>query len=170
MHRRGFLAQAATTTLLGCAGTLLATPSVAKTLDRRVDRLLVHKAGRTLFLVNAQGTFLRRYPVFLGRQPIGHKRREGDNRTPEGLYHITHEVPDSAYHISFNISYPNRTDRAHARRRGVAPGGNICLHGTGQGSAAVQGDWTAGCVAVTDPLIEEIARYVRPGMPILIQA
>lgn len=79
-------------------------------------------------------------------------------------------MPNSAYHLSFNISYPNRSDIARARRLGVSPGGNICLHGTGQGSRPVRGDWTAGCVAVTDPLMDEIARYVRPGMPIHIRA
>lgn len=71
MNRRGFLLQGVGATLAGCTGLTLATPALAKTSDRRVDRLMVHKAGRTLFLVNPDGAFLKRYPIFLGRQPVG---------------------------------------------------------------------------------------------------
>lgn len=145
----------------------LASPALAKTTDRRPHSLLVHKAGRSLFLVNRQGQFLKQYSIALGSNPIGHKRREGDGRTPEGAYKLAYEVPNSDFHLSFNISYPNKTDRVNARRRGVSPGGDICLHGTGGRPA--RGDWTAGCVALSDRDMEDIHRFLRPGMPISLQ-
>ena len=64
-------------------------------------------------------------------------------------------------------------DRARARRAGLAPGGDIMIHGLPDRFASVgalhrQQDWTLGCVAVTDAEIEEIFSAVPDGTPILI--
>ena len=162
MDRRRFIAG---TGLAAC--TLLASPALAGQ-SRRAAGLLVEKSGRSLFLVNASGEPLKRYPILLGSNPIGHKRRQGDGRTPEGAYTLAYEVPQSRFHLSYSISYPNRFDRQRAHRRGVSPGGDICVHGTG--GPTPQRDWTAGCIALSDTNMDDLYRFLRPGMPITIRA
>jgi murein L,D-transpeptidase YafK len=110
---------------------------------------------------------LRVYRVALGRDPIGHKQQEGDGRTPEGRYHIDRRNPRSRYHLSLRISYPNEQDAAGALDRGVAPGGDIMIHGLKDGELR-DDDWTQGCIAVTDAEMDEIWNLVPEGTPIVI--
>lgn len=88
------------------------------------------------------------YPLLgLGRG-LGPKLLEGDRRTPEGFYRITYLNPNSRFHLSLQLDYPNRLDRARGARDGrKALGGDIVIHG---GSASI------GCLAVGDPAIEEL--------------
>jgi len=135
------------------------------------DRILILKEQRLMRLEKA-GQTIRDYRIALGRQPVGHKQREGDGRTPEGMYHIAHHKPDSAFHRALAISYPSAQDRAQARLRGDNPGGQIMIHGLrdgrmGQLHRAV--DWTEGCIAVTNEEIEEIYALVPDGTPVEIR-
>ena len=130
-----------------------------------VTQLLVKKAERKLYLLHGKQA-LKVYDIALGQDPVGHKEVEGDSRTPEGLYHIDRRNPRSAFHLSLGISYPNATDSARASSKGQMPGGDIFIHG--QAGKARAGDWTEGCIAVTDDEIEEIYAMVRTGTPILI--
>lgn len=131
-----------------------------------VTALEVHKGERKLYLLSGN-TVLKTYTIHLGGSPIGPKRFEGDGKTPEGAYLISHRNPKSAYHLSLGISYPNNADRAYAASFGKEPGGDIFIHGQSKvGSTA--GDWTAGCIAVTDREIEEIYAMVNPGTLIRI--
>lgn len=100
----------------------------------QADRILVRKARRELVLLH-QDRVLKSYRVALGRNPVGPKRRQGDRKTPEGLYTITGRNPSSAFPRALRISYPSAPDRARARREGVSPGGDIMIHGlpNGQG-------------------------------------
>ena len=61
----------------------------------------------------------------LGFAPIGDKFYEGDGRTPEGTYFIDRRNPNSKFHLSIGISYPNARDRAEAAALGKPPGGDI---------------------------------------------
>ncbi len=136
------------------------------------DRVVIHKAKREL-LLQYRGRVLRSYKVALGSNPVGPKTRQGDGKTPEGLYSIVGRNPRSAYHRSLRISYPNEADRARARRLRVDPGGDIMIHGLPNGRGFVGRahrfvDWTAGCIAVTDEEIEEIWRLVPDGTPVEI--
>lgn len=136
------------------------------------DRLVVNKSKRELLLYKGQ-TVIRTYHVALGRQPVGPKLREGDKRTPEGIYTISAKYAQSAYHRALRISYPSTADRERARRQGVSPGGDILIHGLPNGRGWLGPvhrwmDWTQGCVAVTDQEIEEIWRLVAVGTPIQI--
>jgi hypothetical protein len=70
------------------------------------DRIVVNKTTRTLTLYRA-GRPLKTYAVTFGRQPSGAKQREGDDRTPEGLYFIDSRNLHSKYHLALHISYPN---------------------------------------------------------------
>lgn len=138
----------------------------------RADLVVVDKSARTLTLFRA-GRELREYRIALGPSSEGHKRQEGDGRTPEGRYVIDWRNAKSAFHRSLHISYPNARDRADARRRGVDPGGAIMIHGLPNGmgwlgAEHVARDWTLGCIAVTSEEIEEIWRVVRDGTPIEI--
>ena len=63
----------------------------------------------------------------------GHKYDEGDGRTPEGTYLIDRRNPNSKFHLSIGISYPNAVDRAQASRSGKSPGGDIFIHGQPNG-------------------------------------
>lgn len=126
----------------------------------------VHKADRKLFLIS-NGTLLKSYDIELGGQPMGKKQFEGDGKTPEGAYSISHRNPNSSYYLSIRISYPNDEDRAFALANTQQPGGDIFIHGRPSGKR-VRGDWTAGCIAVTNKEIEQIYSMVPPGTPINI--
>jgi len=79
--------------------------------------------------------------------------------------------PDSAFHLSLKISYPDVADRADAAELNVDPGGDIFIHGAPNWwvlPGTPPGDWTQGCIAVTDAEIEEIRTLVRNGTPVEI--
>jgi murein L,D-transpeptidase YafK len=153
---------------LGAASALAADvsePPVAASV-------LVEKAARRLTLLDASGTPLRVYTgIALGGSPVGTKRFEGDRRTPEGRYVIDYGNEASAYHLSLHISYPDSRDRARAQAEGRDPGGLIFVHGqpNGYGYTRIPGDWTDGCIALSDQEIEEIWGMVADGTPIDIR-
>jgi murein L,D-transpeptidase YafK len=133
------------------------------------DRVVVHKAERKLLLMH-EGTVERSYPVQLGLNPVGQKEREGDSRTPEGTYRLTHN-PRSDYYLSLKVSYPNEADLERARTHHWDPGGLIMIHG--QPNVLKHAaeyyrthDWTDGCIAVSNADMAEIWRLTRDGMPI----
>lgn len=132
-----------------------------------VTRLRIYKAQRLLVLDGVDG-ILRTYPIGLGFAPEGHKQFEGDGRTPEGSYVIDRRNPESLFHLSIGISYPNETDIALAEAQDRSPGGDIFIHGGPRRSVDPTDvrDWTAGCISVTDRQIEEIYAMVRNGTPI----
>lgn len=141
--------------------------------DARADRVTIEKGARQLTLY-ANGKALKSYHVALGRDPSGAKLKEGDNRTPEGLYSIDGHRVDSGYHRALHVSYPNAQDRDRARAAGVSPGGDIMIHGIRNGFGWLGGfhrglDWTRGCIAVTDAEIDEISRAVADGTVVEIR-
>ncbi|OUD09675.1 hypothetical protein BVC71_07520 [Marivivens niveibacter] len=133
-----------------------------------VTGIYVSKSQRRLYLMN-NDSVLADYAMKLGFAPEGHKQFEGDGRTPEGLYVIDRQNPNSAFHLSLGISYPNAQDRAFARSQGRSPGGDIFIHGT-PSHVDANTDWTAGCIAVHNHEIEDIFAMVKTGTPILIVA
>jgi murein L,D-transpeptidase YafK len=138
---------------------------------RAVDYLLVNKSRR-LLVVYAGGQPVKIYRgLQFGGAPAGHKQFEGDQRTPEGLYYIDTRNPQSRFHLSLRVSYPNAADRAFAARYGRSPGGDIFLHGQPNGLPVgrVPGDWTDGCIALSNDEIEELWRIVPDGTPIEIR-
>ena len=146
----------------------------ASPLHTSADRILIVKSTRTLALLN-HGEVLKSYKVALGGNPIGPKRREGDSKTPEGKYVIDGKNPHSQFHLALHISYPNAADRERAHKLGARPGGDVEIHGLQPkwawlGSQHLQRDWTLGCIAVTNPEIEEIYKLVPVGTPVEIRA
>ena len=140
------------------------------------DFVLVEKGARRLTLF-ADGRPYRVYDgLQLGAEPVGPKHFEGDERTPEGRYTIDYGNDRSAFHLSLHISYPGPADVAFARGQGRSPGGLIFLHGQPNGLPAhglpagrVPGDWTDGCIALSNAEIEEIWSLVGDGTPIEIR-
>lgn len=112
---------------------------------------------------------LRAFGIELGSNPVGPKQMEGDGRTPEGPYVINRRNPNSEYHLSVGISYPNEQDLALAQAMGVLPGDDIFIHGTPHEKRR-SSDWTAGCIAVTNQEVEDIYAMVRDGTPIYTSA
>lgn len=140
-------------------------------LSGMVDRIVVEKAARRLTLWQ-DGRAVRSYPVALGFAPVGDKLRQGDGRTPEGVFRIDRRNDRSKFHLSLGLDYPQPEDRSRARKAGYDPGGDIMLHGQPNAMPAgmrARGDWTAGCIALTNAQIEEIWAVTRIGTPVEVR-
>jgi murein L,D-transpeptidase YafK len=114
-------------------------------------------------LTHAPYKLLHTYPICRWSGRLGPKLREGDGQSPEGFYAVTRTAlnPNSAYHLSFNLGYPNAYDRAHGRT-----GSLLMVHGDCK---------SVGCYAMTDAGIEEIYTLVdaalvagQPNIPVHI--
>ncbi|GAL03500.1 glutamate synthase [NADPH] large chain [Photobacterium aphoticum] len=91
---------------------------------------------------------VKQYDVLAASGELGPKLREGDKQVPEGIYRIIGLNPNSAYHLSMKLNYPNAFDSQWAEKEGrTEPGTNIFIHGK-----AV----SVGCLAMGDPAIEEL--------------
>jgi murein L,D-transpeptidase YafK len=134
----------------------------------KVTGIVVNKAKREMFLVH-HGKVLAAHRIELGFAPVGDKQFEGDGKTPEGTYYIDRRNPNSSFHLSLGISYPNEQDRAEAAALGKKPGGDIFIHGQKNPFVPNTGeDWTWGCISVTNREMEDIYAMVEDGTPITI--
>lgn len=148
-------------------------PEKALATFAQADKVVVIKSKRLMMLLQ-NGEILKTYRIALGKQPLGHKIHEGDQKTPEGTYILNSRNPKSKYHLSLTISYPNESDILNAQKRGISPGGSIMIHGLSEDLANLGKlhralDWTNGCIAVTNSEIEEIWQLVPDGIPIEIK-
>jgi len=92
--------------------------------------------------------FIRSYKVVAASGSAGPKLREGDRQVPEGIYEIEGLNPNSSYHLSIKLNYPNAFDLEHAKDDGrTSPGSDIFIHGS---------DVSIGCLAMGDRAIEEL--------------
>lgn len=147
--------------------------------------IIVKKAERLLELWQGEN-LIRSFPVGLGWAPEGHKQMEGDGKTPEGEYYVCVRNSNSSFYLSLGVSYPNKEDAAKALADGridratyeriasaiengqrpdwnTALGGAIMIHGCGSSS-----DWTAGCVAVENEVMDMLFDYCPLGTKITI--
>ncbi len=98
--------------------------------------------------------FIRDYDVLAASGQLGPKLREGDKQVPEGIYRIVLLNPNSLYHLSLRVSYPNDFDLARAAEEGrTEPGTDIMIHG---------GARSSGCLAVGDEAAEDL--FVVAGL------
>lgn len=153
--------------------TISRTPVIGIKAQLIADSIVVEKTKHTLTLFEA-GFPVRTYQIALGKQPKGDKIKAGDGRTPEGLFHIDSRNPQSKYHMSLHISYPDAAHLERSRSLGASAGGDIMIHGLPPayadiGAEHVKYNWTEGCIAVTDAEIEEIWRAVPNGAAIQIK-
>jgi murein L,D-transpeptidase YafK len=151
-----------------------------------VARIVVSKSQGVLTAYGSDGRILATFPAIVGRQALGTKMREGDERTPEGEYYVCFKNPRSRFHLSLGLSYPNTGDAERGLREGsitpveyreiveahdaklvppwkTALGGEIFIHGGMEGRGG-----TAGCVAISDPAMEELFPQVALGTPVVI--
>jgi murein L,D-transpeptidase YafK len=136
-----------------------------------IDLILVEKSARRLTLIR-DGRPLRTYAVALGFAPTGDKTRQGDGRTPEGRFAIDRRNDRSAFTLSLGLNYPLPEDIARARAGGYDPGGDIFIHGQPTGmpeDTRLAGDWTAGCIALTNAEMHEIWAVTPIGTPVEIR-
>ena len=92
--------------------------------------------------------FLRDYKVLGASGELGPKLREGDQQVPEGIYRVELLNPNSRFHLSLRVGYPNEFDRAKARLDGRDRlGGDIMIHGS---SVSI------GCLAMGDEAAEDL--------------
>jgi hypothetical protein len=145
--------------------------SVEPRLKKRFDRaavdyppqriqLIALKESRRLELWAYQHNawhFIHDYAIFAASGGGGPKLREGDKQVPEGFYRITELNPNSHFHLSMKLNYPNGFDWLNAARESrKAPGSNIFIHGSA---------WSAGCLAIGNRYIEELFMLVaKVGM------
>lgn len=150
--------------------TVSAAPQPALSYPE-VDRILVRKAERTMTLYGVDGSVTVIRGIQLGDAPVGPKQFEGDERTPEGRFTIDYGNPRSSYHLSLHIDYPRPEHVAHAKSQGRSAGGLIMIHGQPNGWPAgrVPGDWTDGCIALSNDEMDALWEAVPDGTPIEIQ-
>lgn len=140
-------------------------------LTGSVDRIVIEKSARRMQLIQ-NGKPVRSYQIALGFSPAGDKDRQGDGRTPEGEFTIDRRNDESAFHLSLGLDYPQPDDRARAAAGGYSPGGDIFIHGQPNALSEkfkLRGDWTAGCIAVTNPEMREIWAVTPIGTTVEIR-
>lgn len=149
------------------------------------DFVVVTKSKRRMALCNG-ASLVQTYCVGLGSSPVEDKEREGDRRTPEGVFYIPRKIPQSQYYKAFLISYPDSQDAARGLAEGLitqaehnaivaaqnarteppqntALGGLIEIHGNGSGA-----DWTWGCMATEDANIDVLWPVLQVGDTVVI--
>ncbi len=156
----------------------------------QIKEVRVTKSQRKLELITVENQVYRTYKIMLGQTPVGAKRVEGDNKTPEGTYTLDLKNDRSKFHLALHISYPSAKDSLRAKLKGQNPGGDIMLHGLPNNfnemkewlasknldgltdeairTALPDYDWTNGCIAVTDSEIEEIFSLIEVPTKITI--
>ena len=132
-----------------------------------IDKILILKDERRLQLIS-DGAVLHQYRISLGDQPVGHKRQQGDERTPEGIYTIDWRHESPAYNLSMHIDYPNLKDKMEAYKNDVDPGCMIMIHGTPIDEEYPEWyfkglDWTNGCIALGNAEMQEVWNLVPDG-------
>lgn len=140
-------------------------------LTGSIDRIVIEKSARRMQLMQG-GRVVRSYAIALGFDPVGDKDRQGDGRTPEGEFTIDRRNGESAFHLSLGLDYPRPEDVARATAGGYSPGGDIFIHGQPNAlpeGFKLKGDWTAGCIAVTNTEIREIWAVTPLGTKVEIR-
>jgi hypothetical protein len=123
------------------------------------------------------GEVVKKFPVILGRDPVGRKLHQDFRTTPEGIYRITNLKRNSTFHRALDIDYPNAIDRIRydfLRSQDQVPqgkgiGGEIQVHGQLR-NRALERNWTWGCIALRNGDIEELFDHpdIGAGTPVFI--
>ncbi len=162
----------------------------AETMKIEHPRVIVSKSGRTLQLFDGN-SLVKTYSCITGGN-AGDKEIEGDRKTPIGTFHIVYKNPQSKFHLSLGLDYPNVEDADRGLAAGLITkaqhdqilaalradlsvaenqdklwktplGGEIFLHGHAEGRTG-----TAGCVALANNDIEELYAILPVGTEVQI--
>jgi hypothetical protein len=149
------------------------------------DYVVVSKHARNLALCQG-GNLVANFSIGLGG-PVGDKQREGDRKTPEGVFYVARLVDPSSYYLAFLISYPDQGDADRGLASGLidqaahdaivaaqeqcreppqdtALGSLIEIHGWGGDS-----DWTLGCVAIANSAMDQLWAAMAVGDTVVIK-
>lgn len=140
-------------------------PQPAPAITSPVERILIEKSARRMTIFQRDGN-PRVMPIALGFAPDGDKVQQGDGKTPEGMFTVDRRNDRSSFTLSLGLDYPRPEDRARARAAGLDPGGDIMIHGQPNllpEGVKARGDWTAGCIALTNPEIRELFAHTKIG-------
>lgn len=140
-------------------------------LTGEVERIVIEKAARRMQLYQ-DGEVVRSYRIALGFTHEGDKQRQGDGKTPEGEFVIDRRNQLSAFHLSVGLNYPRPADVQRAAAGGYDPGGDIFIHGQPNAlpeGFKLKGDWTAGCVALTNAEMREVWAVTPIGTKVEIR-
>ena len=140
-------------------------------LTGKVERIVIDKSERRMQLMQ-DGKPVRTYQIALGFTPEGDKSRQGDGKTPEGEFTIDRRNAESDFHLSIGLDYQQPKDITRAAQQGYSPGGDIFIHGQPNAlpeGLKLKGDWTAGCIAVTNAEMREIWAVTPVGTKVEIR-
>ena len=166
-------------------GSLDALSENERSLSERLENadpaqisLLVEKSQYRLTVFYA-GQPVTSYPMVLGGNPTGDKLHEGDERTPEGIYHIRDLYPHPDWSKFIWLDYPSpQAWREHfaAKWNGelswfLPIGGQIGIHGVPDGGDHLISDrtnWTWGCISLTNADVDDLYAVLKPGIVVEI--
>ena len=139
----------------------------------KIDIIIVKKSERVLYAIK-DDKVRKKYNIALGKNPNGHKKVEGDKKTPEGYYFIDGKNAKSKFFLSLHTSYPNFHDKQIALKNKVNPGEHIAIHGLPPLNLLAQylfdgADWTDGCIALNNSDMKELWDLTEEGTQILIR-
>jgi murein L,D-transpeptidase YafK len=133
----------------------------------KITSIEVYKSKRRMYLYSNK-VMVNSYKISLGGNPIGKKMKEGDEKTPEGIYKIDGKNAHSSCYKNLGVSYPNASDKVNNYT-----GGLIKIHGLKNNFGWVGKfhrfyDWTDGCIAVTNDEMEDLYNSIDIGTSIQI--
>lgn len=159
-------------------------------------QLLISKKNKEL-VVEKEGEVIKKYHIATGKGGKGTKRKQGDSKTPQGVYRISKFKESSRFHFFIQLDYPNLVDAWYGyknkvidskefkriatayKNREIPPqdtklGGFIGIHGLGEENEkklAIHQDinWTEGCIALTNAEINDLRKFVDVGTPVIIK-
>ena len=139
----------------------------------KIDIIVVKKSERVLYAIK-DDKVIKKYNIALGKNPNGHKKVEGDKKTPEGYYFIDGKNAKSKFFLSLHTSYPNFHDKQIALKNKVNPGEHIAIHGLPPLNLLAQylfdgADLTDGCIALNNSDMKELWDLTEEGTQILIR-
>lgn len=151
---------------------------ISSPINKSQTAIYVDKSDYQLTLLY-QNSPIKSYPIVLGGNPVGDKLREGDYKTPEGIFQIRDLYPHASWSKFIWIDYPNQESwRKHlaAKKTGkIKPsdtiGGEIGIHGVPKNRDSLidrQSNWTWGCISLKNKDVDEIYSVVQTGTTIEI--
>ena len=170
--------------------------SIVSLLQANEYKLLISKKDKEL-IVEKEGEVIKKYHIATGKGGKGTKRKQGDSKTPQGVYRISKFKESNRFHYFIQLDYPNLVDAWYGyknevidakefkriatayKNREIPPqdtklGGFIGIHGLGEENEkklAIHQDinWTEGCIALTNAEINDLRKFVDVGTPVIIK-
>jgi len=176
------------------AAALLGAPAVSWAIGRQ-PWILVDTQALTLTVFSAENNVLARFNnISIGSGGAAEIHRRGDETTPRGVFHVSWIDRHNRYGTFFGLDYPSEGIARRAYAEGIISraefdtvikalqqhrtppqntplGGRLGIHGIGRGDPRIHEafNWTNGCVALTNPQIRELSRWVHIGTRVVIR-